>query len=60
MRYFFQKGNGMILPGDRAIPIHDNMILFIFPFQRQKWEVDEDALDFKFIISQEKFINDLK
>ena len=44
----------MILPGDRAIPIHDNMILFISPFQRQKWEVDEDALDFKFDISQEK------
>ncbi len=36
------------------------MILFISPFQRQKWEVDEDAHDFKFIISQEKFINDLK
>ena len=50
----------MILPGDRAIPIHNNIILFISPFQRQKWEVDEDALDFKFDISQEKFINDLK
>ena len=36
------------------------MILFISPFQRQKWKVDEDALDFKFIISQEKFINNLK
>ena len=36
------------------------MILFISPFQRQKWEVDEDALDFKFVIFQEEFINDLK
>ena len=36
------------------------MILFIFPFQQRKWEVYEDALDFKFIISQEEFINDLK
>ena len=36
------------------------MILFISPFQQQEWEEDEDALDFKFIISQEKFINDLK
>ena len=36
------------------------MILFISPFQQQKWDVDEDTLDFKFIISQEKFINDLK
>ena len=60
MRYFFQKGNGIILLGDKTIPIHNNMILFIFPFQQQKWEVDEDALDFKFVISQEKFINDLK
>ena len=50
----------MILLGDKTTPIHDNMILFISPFQRQKWEVDEDAHDFKFIISQEKFINDLK
>ena len=60
MRYFFQKGNGMIILGDKTIPIHNNMILFISPFQRQKWEVDEDTHDFKFIISQEKFINDLK
>ena len=60
MRYFFQKGNGIILLGDKTIPIHNNMILFIFPFQQRKWEVYEDALDFKFIISQEKFINDLK
>ena len=50
----------MILSGDRAIPIHNNIILFIFPFQQRKWEVDEDALDFKFDISREKFINDLK
>ena len=44
----------MILLGDKTTPIHNNMILFIYPFQRQKWEVDEDALDFKFDISQEK------
>jgi|GEM_PF-5275477 len=50
----------MIILGDKTTPIHDNIILFIFPFQQRKWEVDEDALDFKFIISQEKFINDLK
>ena len=43
--FFFRKGNGRILLGDRTIPIHDNTILFISPFQRQKWEVDEDALD---------------
>ncbi|MER8245127.1 hypothetical protein, partial [Acinetobacter baumannii] len=35
------------------------MILFISPFQRQKWEVDEDALDFKFVIFQEEFISNL-
>ena len=57
--FFFLKGNGRILLGDRTIPIHDNMILFISPFQRQKWEVDEDALDFKFVIFQEEFISNL-
>ena len=57
--FFFRKGNGRILLGDRTIPIHDNTILFISPFQRQKWEVDEDALDFKFVIFQEEFISNL-
>lgn len=57
--FFFRKGNGRILLGDRTIPIHDNMILFISPFQQQKWDVDEDALDFKFVIFQEEFINNL-
>lgn len=57
--FFFRKGNGRILLGDRTIPIHDNIILFISPFQRQKWEVDEDALDFKFVIFQEEFISNL-
>lgn len=57
--FFFRKGNGRILLGDRTIPIHDNIILFISTFQRQKWEVDEEALDFKFVIFQEEFINNL-
>ena len=34
--FFFLKGNGRILLGDRTIPIHDNMILFHLSFSTAK------------------------
>lgn len=57
--YLFQKGNGKVQIGEKPIDLHDNMILFISPYQRRKWDVDEDALEFKFVIFQEEFINNL-
>ncbi|GGB72876.1 AraC family transcriptional regulator [Flavobacterium suaedae] len=54
----FKRGNGYIFIDNRKIPIIDNSIVFISPFQLKKWEVDLDKLDFTILIFKEEFLNE--
>lgn len=54
---FFKKATGSLLLNHNRIPIADNMLVFIAPFQKQKWQLDHDQ-DVQFLVFQEDFLND--
>jgi len=56
--FFFKKGNGSLILNHEKIRITDNSIVFISPFQKRKWELDLNDLDFTLLIFQEEFLND--
>lgn len=55
---FFKSANGSVIINQQKIPIKDNSIVFISPFQKRKWNLDEKGLDFKILAFQEDFLND--
>lgn len=55
---FFKKGSGYIILNHQKIVINDNTIIFISPFQKRQWELDEDNMDFTSLVFQEDFLND--
>ncbi|MBC6607991.1 hypothetical protein H8B13_14285 [Hymenobacter sp. BT188] len=54
----FKQGKGHVVLNQQTIPIHDNTIIFISPFQKRQWKLDPDQLEFTFLIFQEEFLND--
>lgn len=54
----FKKGRGTVLLNQRTVPICDNTLVFISPFQKRQWQLDADHLEFTFLIFQEDFLND--
>jgi len=54
----FKKGKGHVVINQRSIPIADNTIVFISPFQKRQWQLHADHLEFTFLIFQEDFLND--
>ncbi len=56
--YFFKKASGSVVLNQRKIQVRDNTILFMSPFQKRQWKLEERDLDFTFLIFQEDFLND--
>jgi len=54
---FFKKAQGSLVLNQKEIKIADNSIVFISPFQKRRWKLDPDQLDFTFLIFQEDFLN---
>jgi AraC family transcriptional activator of pobA len=54
----FKKGKGHVVLNQQILPIADNTIVFISPFQKRQWQLDPDHLEFTFLIFQEDFLND--
>jgi AraC family transcriptional regulator, transcriptional activator of pobA len=55
---FFKKASGYVLLNQQKITITNNTIVFISPFQKRRWKLDPQHLDFSFLIFQEDFLND--
>ena len=55
--FFFRKANGFLVLNNKRIALHDDMALLLSPHQQQEWHVEEEALDYTFLIFQEEFIN---
>ena len=55
---FFKKAKGHLILNHEKIALTDNSIFFISPFQKRKWQVDIDTLDFTLLVFQEDFLND--
>lgn len=54
--FFFRKANGYLLLGYKKIELRDGMVLILKPHQQQEWHIDEDALDYDFLIFRNDFM----
>lgn len=55
---FFKKGSGNLILNHHKIPIKENSIVFLSPFQKREWNLDPEGLDFVVLVFQEDFLND--
>lgn len=55
---FIKKGSGQLTLNYQKINIEDNSIIFISPFQKRQWGVNEDNLEFTSLVFQEDFLNE--
>lgn len=55
---FFTKGNGYIELDNQRIVIEANTILFISPYQKRKWFVNQHEIDCYFLLFQDGFLSD--
>jgi len=54
----FKKGKGTLILNQKQIEISDNGIVFISPFQKRQWKLEDNDLDFTILVFQEEFMND--
>lgn len=54
----FKTAKGTLILNQQKINISDNTIIFISPFQKRQWILDEEGLDFTVLVFQENFLND--
>lgn len=54
----FKKGKGTLVLNQQKIEISDNIIVFISPFQKRQWKLENNNLDFTVLVFQEDFLND--
>lgn len=54
----FKKVQGTLILNQQKINLTDNSIIFISPFQKRKWKLSSDDLDFTVLVFQEDFLND--
>lgn len=55
---FFKKVKGQLILNHQHIELTDNSIVFISPFQKRQWFVDNTETDFTVLLFQEDFLND--
>lgn len=54
----FKTAQGSLILNQQKITIADNTIIFISPFQKRKWILEKEGLDFTVLVFQENFLND--
>ena len=54
--FFLRRARGTLLLGSRRIELHDGMVLLLSPHEQQQWLVDEEELDYTFLIFREDFM----
>lgn len=54
--FFFRKASGYLILNFRRIDLQDGMVLLLSPYQQQEWHVDEDELEYSFLIFREDFM----
>jgi AraC family transcriptional activator of pobA len=54
---FFKKGTGYLELDQQRIEIERNVIVFMSPFQKRKWFVDQSKIECCFLIFQDRFLS---
>ncbi len=53
---FFTRGNGSLLLDQQEIPIRDQTLVFISPFQIRRWQVDTTQIECHFLLFKNDFL----
>lgn len=53
---FFTRGNGSLLLDEQEIPIRDQTLVFISPFQIRKWRVETTQIECRFLLFKNDFL----
>lgn len=53
---FFTRGNGSLLLDQQEIPIRDQTLVFISPFQIRRWRVDKAKIECHFLLFKNDFL----
>ncbi|MGB0526058.1 MAG: helix-turn-helix domain-containing protein [Flammeovirgaceae bacterium] len=54
----FTKAKGTLVIDQQKIELRDHLIVFLSPFQKRQWFVENGAINAQFLIFQEAFLND--
>ncbi|RZJ87729.1 MAG: AraC family transcriptional regulator [Chryseobacterium sp.] len=54
----FKKAIGHVILNQNKIDLAENTIVFISPFQKRRWTLNPENLDFTVLLFQENFLND--
>lgn len=54
----FKTAKGSLVLNQQKIDITDNTVVFISPFQKRKWTLEKEGLDYTVLVFQENFLND--
>lgn len=54
----FKTAKGSLVLNQQMIDITDNTVVFISPFQKRKWTLEKEGLDYTVLVFQENFLND--
>lgn len=55
---FFKKAKGIVVLNQKSIHVTDNSVVFISTFQKRKWTLDAEGLEFTSLVFQEDFLNE--
>ncbi len=55
---FFRNANGYLHLDGHKIPVVNNTVVFLSPYQRRKWQLDNNLFDFDVVVFQEDFLNE--
>jgi AraC family transcriptional activator of pobA len=55
---FFKKAKGYIILNQNKIALNDFSFVFISPFQKRQWQIDNKEIEGQFLIFQDIFLND--
>lgn len=55
---FFKQADGYLMLNHSKLEVTDNTVVFISPYQKRKWKLNPENLDFTVLIFQEDFLND--
>src|SRR5690606_9989164 len=55
---FFKKAKGKLLLNDHQIELTGHSVVFLSPYQKRQWHIDEGEQDFTILLFQEDFLNE--
>lgn len=56
--YLLNEASGYIIIEQKKIVLYPNMVLFISPFQKRQWQINQNQLDGYYLVFQDEFLNE--